>query len=128
MRGGVLRDAEAGVRLGLYRALGGEKASRNGHFAVFATSRDGCRLGAGPGRDRAAGGAGWQSRGKNRVYSAAATGSARGGVGLRRGPVLPGLRVVVLGWRSERIGALGRGRALAERALAERALAERAWA
>ena len=50
MRGGVLRDAEAGVRLGLYRALGGEKASRNGHFAVFATSRDGCRLGAGPGR------------------------------------------------------------------------------
>ena len=31
--------------MGLYRALVGEKASRNGHFAVFATSRDGRRLG-----------------------------------------------------------------------------------
>src|SRR5579872_239975 len=50
-----------------YGAPGGEKASRNGQFALVATSRDGSRRGARRGRDRAVDGPGWQSRGKNGV-------------------------------------------------------------
>ena len=68
----------------------------------------GSRLRARPSRDRVAGGPGWQSRGKDGVTWRRAEGPHAVVWLAMRSLVLPGLRVVVLGRRSERVGAIGR--------------------